>query len=118
MPTAGVKRDFTFLLHYNFCQNAGMAEEERQGSVPKSGTRVAARQVHDEVRGIAATSSLKLPAPKGRVAERRNLRLKPALQAQIKSAIILTKSKKASSAQGYVTSVALATGWRGRKHRA
>lgn len=45
-------------------------------------------------------------------AERRNLRLKPALQAQTKTAIIPTTSKKASSAQGYATSVAQATGWR------
>ena len=44
---------------------------------------------------------------------RRNLRLKPALQAQTKIAIIPTTSMKASSAQGYATSVALATGWRG-----
>ena len=41
------------------------------------------------------------------------LRLKLALQAQTKTAIIPTTSKKASSAQGYATSVALATGWRG-----
>jgi len=47
-----------------------------------------------------------------RVAERRNLRLKPALQSQTKTAIIPTTSKKASSAQGSATSVALATGWR------
>ena len=38
--------------------------------------------------------------------------LKPALQAQTESAIIPTTSKKVSSAQGYATSVALATGWR------
>ena len=57
-----------------------------------------------------APSGTATPAPKGSVAERRNLRLKPALQAQTKSAIIPTTSKKASSAQGYATSVALATG--------
>lgn len=43
------------------------------------------------------------------------LALKLALQAQTKTAIIPTTSKKASSAQGYATSVALATGWRGVK---
>ena len=50
--------------------------------------------------------------------ERRNLRLKPALQAQTKTAIIPTTSKKASSAQDCATGVALATGWRvsGRNH--
>ena len=38
--------------------------------------------------------------------------LKLALQAQTKSAIMPTTNKKASSAQGYATSVTLATGWR------
>ena len=51
--------------------------------------------------------------PKGSVTERRKFRLKPALQAQPKTAIIPKTSKKASSAQGYATGVARATGWRG-----
>ena len=45
----------------------------------------------------------------------KNQALVPALQAQTKTATIPTTSKKASSAQGYATGVALATGWRGRK---
>ena len=65
---------------------------------------------------LMLSSGTATPAPKGSVSERRNLRLKLALQAQTKTAIIPTTSKKASSAQGYATSVALATGWRALKN--
>ncbi len=43
--------------------------------------------------------------------------LRPPLQTQSETAILSTTSKKASSAQGYATGVALATGWRGAEIR-
>ena len=61
----------------------------------------------------AGMAELESPPPWGRDPAEKIGRLKPALQAQTKTAIIPTTSKKASPAQGYATSVALATGWRG-----
>ena len=44
----------------------------------------------------------------------RNLRLKPALQAKSKIAIIPTEAKKVLASQGYATSVAMRNCWRGK----